>query len=48
MQKKLEGLTKKWREKVYECLVDKKRYEFIIKENNKAYKEERDSLKKQN
>ena len=40
----LEKLIQRWREKVFECLVDKKRYEIIIRENNKGFNNDKEAL----
>lgn len=42
----LEILVARWRQKVYELLVDKKRYEIIIKENNRNFNNDKESLVK--
>eukprot|EP00347_Sterkiella_histriomuscorum_P020240 403338556 len=42
--KNLEVLIQRWRNKVYELLVDKKRYEIIIKENNRGFTLDRQQL----
>jgi hypothetical protein len=33
-------LVTRWREKVFECLLTNKRYEVIIKDNLRKYKQE--------
>jgi hypothetical protein len=34
----LQELLNKWRNKVFECLIDKKRFELILKDNTRNYK----------
>ena len=43
----LEKLVQRWRDKVYDCLVTNKRYEVIIRENVRAFTQERDALTSQ-
>ena len=42
----LEVLVQRWRKKVYELLVDKKRYEIIMRDNIKNYTQDKDKILK--
>jgi hypothetical protein len=45
-QVSLEKLVQRWREKVYECLLTNKRYEFVIKDNLKTYNQDKEQTMK--